>query len=295
MDEKTELFIKKAILKHGKNFSYENVIYVNNKEKVSITCLQHGKFEQTPNDHLKGRGCSQCWIESKRDSKEAFIKKANAIHNSTYIYKKTKYINNSTKIIITCPKHGDFIQYPSNHLSGNGCPCCKKSRLTTKDFVLKARSVHGDIYSYDKVDYTENNNCDVIIICPKHGDFKQTAKVHLSGCGCPGCRASKGEKGISAFLLKHKVFFETQKTFENCKGRFSKLRFDFFLPEFNICIEYDGLQHFTPVNFFGGTKTFEIQKKHDEIKTKYCKDHNVELIRIAYYENIEDKLCFLKK
>lgn len=295
MDNKTQNFITKAILKHGTAFSYENVVYINNKTKISITCPEHGDFQQTPNCHLKGRACTQCWIKSKRDTPEQFIQKANKVHKSAYTYHNAIYVNNSTKISITCPQHGDFEQYPSNHLAGNGCPDCKTNRLTTHDFIAKAKKIHGNFYDYNDVNYSGNNQQKVTIVCPKHGAFQQTPRIHLSGCGCPSCRASKGEREIALFLSQNNIVFVTQKTFTDCKGTTSLLRFDFFLPDFNLCIEYDGLQHFKPVDIFGGKKTFTTQKKHDTIKTQFCNDHDISLIRIAYNENIQHKLNLLKE
>lgn len=294
MNNKTKDFIKKAILKHGTTFSYENVVYINNKTKISITCPEHGDFQQTPNCHLKGRACPQCWIKSKRDTPEQFIRKAQKVHKSTYTYQNSLYINNSTKVSITCQTHGDFEQYPSNHLAGNGCPHCKTNRLTTHDFILKAKQIHGDFYDYNEVNYSGNNQQKVTIVCPRHGAFQQTPRIHLSGCGCPNCRASKGERQIALFLSQNNINFETQKTFKGCKGTTSLLRFDFFLPDLNLCIEYDGQQHFKPVDIFGGKKTFTIQKKHDDIKNQFCCDHDISLTRIAYNEDIQHKLDFLK-
>lgn len=129
-------------------------------------------------------------------STEQFIEKANNIHNNFYAYYLTHYINNSTKVCIICPIHGDFWQIPSNHLRGHGCPDCgetKISKLKKNDitqFTIKAILIHGDKYDYSKAFYV-NSWTKITITCPKHGDFDQTPNNHLKGKGCPKCKVEK--------------------------------------------------------------------------------------------------------
>jgi Zn finger protein HypA/HybF involved in hydrogenase expression len=119
----TEEFIKKANKVHGEKYSYNKVVYIGNYKKVIIVCQEHGEFEQTPHNHLVGKGCQKCGGTTNMD-KESFIIKANKIHNGKYSYENVVYTNNRIKITITCHKHGGFKQSPSNHLAGNGCPKC---------------------------------------------------------------------------------------------------------------------------------------------------------------------------
>lgn len=127
-----EEFINKALLKHINKYTYQNVIYKNNNEKVIITCPVHGNFQQTPKGHLSGYGCIKCLYDNKVVKPplllEDFIDRANKVHNNKYNYTKTNYVNAKTKLIITCKKHGDFKQKPFNHLNGKGCPVCKASK-----------------------------------------------------------------------------------------------------------------------------------------------------------------------
>ena len=117
-----------------------------------------------------------------------FINKAIIKHGNRYDYSKVEYANNNTKVCIICPKHGEFWQMPKDHLDGCGCPlCCKRNRrYTQKEFIEKAKKIHGDKYDYSKVEYV-NNNIKVCIICPEHGEFWQMPKLHLKGSGCPLC------------------------------------------------------------------------------------------------------------
>ena len=123
---------------------------------------------------------------------------------------------------------------------------------------------------------------------PEHGEFLQNIYNHKNGTGCPVCKESKGEKIITNFLKENKIHYIPQKKFDSCINK-RKLPFDFYLPDYNICIEYDGKQHFEINDFFGGLESFEMVKINDKIKTDYCFDNNITLIRINK-ENIKDKL-----
>lgn len=102
---------------------------------------------------------------------------------------------------------------------------------------------------------------------------------HTTSCGCN--TKSKGEKWITSFLEELNIPFVPQKRFDKCKNK-KKLPFDFYLPTLNICIEYDGSQHFYPVKFWGGEEMFKVRQQNDKIKTDYCCKHGIKLIRISY-------------
>lgn len=124
---------------------------------------------------------------SKKSTKEEFIEKARKIHGNKYDYSKVDYLNGKTKVIIICPEHGEFLQVPEKHLTGQGCPyCCNTLKGTKESFIEKARKVHGNKYDYSKVEY-KNNKKKVCIICPEHGEFWQDPHNHLKGKGCPEC------------------------------------------------------------------------------------------------------------
>ena len=118
--KKINKFIIKAKKIHN-NFYYYYNDYINNKTKITILCPEHGNFEQTPHDHLKGNGCSKC--SCTKLTMDIFIKRGQNIHDSKYGY-AGEYINNKTKITIICPEHGEFEQTPQNHLKGYGCSKC---------------------------------------------------------------------------------------------------------------------------------------------------------------------------
>ena len=224
-----EEFIKKAREVHGSKYDYSKVEYSNSKTKVCIICPGHGEFFQSSNAHLQGKGCPKCGIniriEKTKMSTAEFIAKAQEIHGNKYDYSKTEYSNSRTKVCIICPDHGEFWQTPTLHLQGNGCPKCSgKNKLTTEEFIEKARKVHGDKYDYSKVDY-KNNHTKVCIICPDHGEFWQTPSNHLKKQGCPKCgftiRNEKNTMTTEEFIAKarevHGSKYDYSKSeYQNC-------------------------------------------------------------------------------
>jgi hypothetical protein len=110
-----ESFIQKAVDIHGNKFDYSHVVFVNNSTNVEIQC-QHGhSFQQTPSNHLQGKGCKFCARNVKLTT-ELFIEKSRSTHSEKYDYSKVKYINLSTEVEIVCLTHGSFGQLPDNHL-----------------------------------------------------------------------------------------------------------------------------------------------------------------------------------
>jgi len=283
-----EKFIERSIKIHGNTYDYSCINYVNLDTKVNILCKKHGEFNQSPEHHMKGHGCPFCGNVGRKTN-EQYIEMAKKIHNNFYDYSHTKFISNKHKIKIICPKHGEFEQNTKHHLSGVGCPSC--NIVTTDDFINKSKYIHGNLYDYSKVNYVRTNK-KVIIICSKHGEFKQEPNNHLQGRGCPKCKLSSGEKIINKFLSDNNMKFEIQKKFDDCVYQKS-LKFDFFLTDYNICVEYDGEQHFTPISYFGGKDRFETTKITDQIKTTFCEKNGIFLLRINYKENIEEKLQWL--
>ena len=279
-----EDFIKKASKIHNFKYDYSLVNYVNNRTKVKIICPIHGEFEQTPNNHFV-YGCSKCGGTSKL-TKEEFIKKANKIHNYKYDYSLVNYVNNRTKVKIVCPIHGTFEQIPNTHLNGSGCIYCrndsysKKYSLSKEDFINKAKLIHDNKYDYSLVEY-KNTKTKIKIICPAHGVFEQEPKDHLKGKGCPKCRSSKGERRIREILKSKGIIFEEQKKFKDLKDK-TCLSYDFYIPESNTLIEYNGIQHYKPLDCFGGRKKFLLQKHHDWLKREYAKKKGITLIVIPY-------------
>ena len=297
----TEEFIKKSKEIHGDIFDYSKVFYNGANEKVKIKCTIHGFFEQIPYSHLKGFGCTLCKnkkiSKSLTSNKEDFIIKAKNTHNNTYDYSLVEYVSATKKVNITCSTHGQFTQTPNSHLTGIGCPKCGNSKkwhsrqITTEEFIRKAKKTHGETYDYSLSIYNKSTN-GIKIKCSKHGVFLQKANNHLSGCGCPKCKTSKGELAIEKLLSENKINYIKQKRFKDCRDKLP-LPFDFYLTDYNVCIEYDGAFHFKPIKNRGGIKAFEKTKLHDKIKTEYCKNNQITLYRISSKKQTENILNLL--
>ena len=198
-----EEFIKRAREIHGDKYDYSKVNYTKVTDKVCIICPEHGEFWQEARQHYRGQGCPKCGInnrtEKKKDTKESFIKKAEEIYGNKYDYSKVNYKNSLTKVSIICPEHGEFSKRPDGFLNGQGCPICgrlkgfQSIRLTTEEFIKRAKEIHGNKYDYSKVKYNSQKD-KVCIICPEHGEFWQNPYTHYNGQGCPKCGIIKRSK-----------------------------------------------------------------------------------------------------
>ena len=288
----TEKFIKEAKKIHGDRYNYSLVNYKKNKIEVIIICKEHGEFPQTPMDHLRNVNCPNC-SKCKKLTKEEFVEKANIVHNNKYDYSLVDYKGSEKIINIICKEHGPFEQSPYSHLKGHRCKRCNGYEiLNTFDFIKKSKEVHNDKYDYSLVNYI-NSNTIVRIICKKHSEFPQLPKNHIyNKQGCPICSINKNELLIKKILNEQNIKYEHQKSFKGCRY-IKPLRFDFYLPDYNICIEFDGKQHYELHMFFGGEKEFTKRQIRDQIKTDFCLKNNIELNRIKYNENIEEKLSFI--
>lgn len=208
---------------HGDKYDYSMMNYVNSGTKIDIVCPQHGLFKQRPTDHYRGRGCIKCGNKKisrkRRHGKEKFVKRAKSIHGGKYDYSKVEYKNCDTKVLITCPHHGDFMQSPYQHVNaGNGCRSCQYDNLSKihrgnkEEFLEKAVKIHGDLYDYRDVEYV-NRKTNVKIICNIHGTFDQTPNNHIRGAGCPKCSLIKNTDNFR--LGKEKFIEKSSKIHEN--------------------------------------------------------------------------------
>ena len=234
---------------------------------------------------------------SKRLNPESWISKAKDIHGDKFDYSLTKYINATTKLDIICPIHGLQTMLPHHHINGHGCGKCGKEQInkssgkqfSTESFIEKIKKFELNL-SFEKTIYKSKRNL-VIVTCPIHGDYETKAEILLKGCGCPKCKSSKGESKIREVLDIFNIKYLEQASFKECRAANNRrLLFDFYIPSINTCIEFDGKQHFEPVEYWGGQEGLERRKRSDEIKNKFCTDNNINLFRISYNEDIEERL-----
>lgn len=280
-------YINKCNIIHKGRWDYSNLEYTGSKNKVKIICIDHGEFLQTASDHLGGCGCPNC-DKTKKLTSDEFIKRSIIKHNNKYDYSKVNYGNNNYDLVkIICKDHGEFLQRPWAHLRGQGCPkCCKNTIMSNKDFIEKCILIHGNIYDYSITNYIGRRK-NISIICKEHGLFEQEARVHLEGFGCKRCNTSRLEKYLLSNLNSIKEPFEYNKKFKTCKNK-NMLPFDFYLPLRNILVECDGIQHQEPVEYFGGQNRFLYQKNNDNIKTKWCHENQIRLIRLKSNSDIDN-------
>lgn len=269
--------------------------YINNSSKLQYICPKHrekGILTITFANFTNGRGCPYCAHRIKKTQEE---------YEQELMLKKPtikcvdKYINLKTKIRHKCLVCGnEWLVKPDLMINNkNGCPYCgKRVKLTQAAFIKKV----ADINPYIEVlgEYIDHKT-KIQFACKKckHHWYANPNNI-LNGKGCPNCKSSKGELEIIRHLDANGIEYIREYSFADCKY-IHTLPFDFYLPNFNICIEYDGLQHFEPCTFGGisvqqATDNLEITHTKDNIKTTYCRDNNIKLIRIPYweYDNIQN-------
>lgn len=138
-----EQFLEQCLNKFGSKYDYSKVEYINTKTKVCIICPIHGEFWQTPEQHLKGKGCPKCL--GKNLTTQDWIKQANIVHNNKYIYSKTNFKKGHEKVIITCPIHGDFEQQATSHLQGSGCSKCNKLAVEASNLICQMKKLQKSL------------------------------------------------------------------------------------------------------------------------------------------------------
>lgn len=280
-----EYFVKTATERFKGKYDYSKVEWNGYKRKVCIVCPEHGETWQTPYLHLRSQGCPTC--SGHYLNKKYFIEKAKQIHGDKYDYSKVEYKGSQTPVCIICPKHGEFYQKPNGHLMGHGCWKCygeatsARLKKPIEDFLLTAEAVHHGKYDYSLVEYVDRRT-PVKILCPKHGLFFQTPKSHIRGAGCPMCNNSILEDTVMKLLRRHNIPFTAQKTFDWLTYN-GTLHLDFFLYEHNLAIECQGIQHFKPVEYFGGKEGLAQTKKRDRVKKHLCESNGIKML---YFSNL---------
>lgn len=295
-------FISLSKKRHNNYYDYSLSDYKGHKEKVKIICQKHGIFEQRPRYHMNGGGCPKCncgqsggrYEGGFKYTNDEFIEKCSIRHSNKYDYSKTEFNGVKDKVKVICKTHGEFEIQAYHHSNGVGCLKCSidNKKIKTLDFIERSNKIHDNKYEYlINKEYTESKEL-VKIKCKEHGIFEQISDTHLKGSGCTLCKTkSRGEIRIKNYLEKTNINYIREKTFEDCSNN-KKLRFDFYLPEKSIIVEYDGKHHYKPIDWFGGEYTLNKMIISDNIKNEYCSENNIKLIRIPYTQlkNIVDIL-----
>ena len=227
---------------------------------------------------------------TRRKTHDEYVKEVSSINQNIEVV--GEYVNAKTKILHMCKIDGyEWYALPNSIIHGHGCPKCSgKFKKTQDEYVQSVFEINQNI---DVIGKYVNNKTSILHKCKVDG-YEWYAKPYniLNGRGCPKCNKSRGEKDIALWLSNHAVRYEQQKAFDDCKD-IKPLPFDFYLPDYNYCIEYDGEQHYRPIDYFGGEDSFKKTVMHDNIKNDYCKNNDIKLLRIPYYANVKKELLSL--
>lgn len=285
-----EDFIKEVTEKYP-DYDFGKTEYKKSRNTIKYFCKICNEEKTQLAASLLRNGCPDCsqrrGIQIQTFTKEEFVEKAVAKHGDLYDYTETIYVNHRTHVNIKCNRCNKvFSQLSNTHLLGGGCPACNVLKpMPVEEFIERSEYIHGT----GKFDYSlvhenyKNNRSLVKIKCNKCGKTSnKQINAHIRGHGCKFCNNSKGEEFIAKYLTETNVNFEREHKIEGCKHK-RLLKFDFYLPEFNACIEFDGEQHFRQIDFYG-EEAFVTTQLRDGIKNKFCENHNIPLLRIKFDE-----------
>ena len=269
-------------------------------EKIDCVCKICGyEWETTSLSLLERKGCPKC-NNRVRKTHEEFLQELNEVNPNVELL--SEYVNNNTKIKRRCLLCGDIsIMFPNNIKNGNckGCASIKMRNLfakTHEEFCEDFKEKYGDTYVI--IDKYVNSST---VINIKHSICNNTFKYNPSNLYnknkhiCPYCYNSNscGEQVIENYFCENNVEYQIHKTFPSLRGVGNGyLSYDFYLEKYNLLIEFQGAQHYEPVDIFGGEERFKIQQEHDRRKRQYAKNNNISLLEIPYwdYNNIEEIL-----
>lgn len=288
-------------------------------KNVKVQCDYCGKIYTTEwRNYLKiankgqKNACKHCKVVKKNDT--TLLERQTALYDKALlkcnengyvlITNKEEIKNNTTYVKYVCPVHGEHQMRISNLIRGKGCPDCaiensrERYKLSSDEVERRIQECGGKLLN--KKDYINQAEKNLFVECPECSKpFLTSLRLFVQHGGqvCDDCSGveSLGEKRIRHYLEGNKIHFIPQKWFPDCRD-INPLPFDFYLPDHNIIVEFDGRQHFGETNYF--TYSFEETKKHDEIKNNYCKINGIYLIRIPYWnvdkiEEILDKELIL--
>jgi hypothetical protein len=302
-----EQFVKDAIAKHGAKYDYSKAKYEGAHEKVLIVCNDcKSEFYQEPSEHTeRACGCPICASKiiniDKRLTKEQFLNFSNIMHDSKYDYSLIKFENTKSEVEIICPTHGIFIQSARHHIyRNNGCPKCGRlksdlaRRLTTEQFIERAKQIHGDKYDYSKSVYKIGSE-PLIIICNKHDMFLQTPSHHLMGSGCKKCynNVSRGSIEWLTFLsLQLDIDIQHAENEGEYSIDYSFYKADGYCEELNTIFEYNGCYwHGCADCYPEPDEELLKRRKKTEEKRQHCIKSGFKLIEIyeCKWKNMNDE------
>lgn len=274
------------LTKKHPNYDFSKFIYINARTPSTVTCDKGHTWKVCYYSSMTGCGCPECAQETK--SKKRRLDNNIAIENlkkihPDYDFSEFIYKNAKSKGKVKCSKgHIWFTSYEKLML-GRGCLECI---TRTQSEAIKNLCEKRPEYDFSKFIYN-GSVCKSTVICDKGHSFKIKYSKIMEGVGCPICNTSKGEYKIRRWLLKNNIKFEAQKTFDDAIYKFN-LRWDFYLPQYNVLIEYNGRQHYEFVaRWHKDLIGFRTQMERDLLKEKYAHEHGLKQLVISY-ENFDE-------
>ena len=266
--------------------------YINYTTDVFHRCNICGyEWSTKPFYIIKGVGCKKCNGNLHRATQE-YIDDLQQINPQIELV--GEYVNMSTPALHRCKIHNhSWNVTPQSLFQGTGCPICGREKntlartKTMEDFESELKLINPEVTCIGEYRTSLTKTKFLCLKC--NNTWDTTPSSVLQGHGCPICNISLGENEIRDWLIIHEIEFIPQKRFDGCKDK-RTLPFDFYIPSKNTVIEFDGEQHSRPIDWFGGKEKFDYLVKHDQIKTQYCADNNIDLLRISYKDNIQEKL-----
>ena len=221
---------------------------------------------------------------AKRQTSQKRIELCRQLFQGKYDYSQTDFSNVKKKTSVICPIHGPFlIDFDHHYHQKQGCKWCSYPVRDTESFIKESSTRHHNFYDYSKAKYVDSHS-PITIICPIHGEFKQSPNAHLQGEGCPKCslKQNKLEETVEQFLKQENIEYITQyKPVWLKRDKRISMSLDFYLPKYSLAIECQGKQHFGKG---GWSKLFDfnVQMERDMWKKEQCEKNGVELVYFAH-------------
>ncbi len=264
--------------------------YQGSLTKIKVKHSECGNiYKVAPSNFLKGTRCPFCQIRDRSKTDAQFKKEVYDSVGGEYTF-LGPYINNSTKIKVRHNKcRNTYEVRPNDFLNGRRCPyCAGHIKKTNAQFKKEVSDLVGDEYKF--LDSYVNNNTKLRVKHCRCGNIYSVSPSNFKqGYRCPYCSSPKGEDIINKILKTMGIEYKYQKTFDDLKDT-NLLSYDFYIPDQGILIEYQGIQHYQPIDVFGGEDQFKLQQKHDRMKADYAKSHNYHLIAVPYTEDTFSKI-----
>lgn len=266
-----------------------------NKKPMWLCKCDCGNTKIVRADSLKNGSTLSCGCLLKESTSQRFLKDIIGKKFGRWtIIKRAKSVNGISKYLCKC-QCGTEKEIFANQLLSNqtkSCGCLVKDTNHRLHFIDMTNQKFGMLKVIKRVENIKNKSgssntrwlckCD----CGKEKIFYgANLRNGTKSCGCVDI--SYGESIVKEYLDELKISYEREYTFNDCRNILC-LPFDFYLPDYNTCIEYDGMQHYKPIEYFGGNKQLKKQQIRDKIKNEYCKNNNITLLRLPYYLNNDE-------